>query len=93
MPPASPLYDLGVVHDAAVPVSSLQVKVAGVSVAVKANEAPVLDVAEAGALVMVVSGAVAAAASPGKSPTRGTMSAAITTTRRRIDGPPNLGIH
>jgi hypothetical protein len=80
------------VQDAADAVSSLQVKVAGVSVAVKANEALVLDVAEAGALVTVVSGAVAAAASPGQSPTRGTMSAAITTTRRRVDAPPNLGV-
>ena len=56
LPPASAVSALGLVHAAAAAVSSLQVKVAGLTVEVKLNDALVLAVGVVGDAVMVVSG-------------------------------------
>ena len=56
LPPASAVRAFGLVHAAAAAVSSLQVKVAGLMVEAKLNDALVLLVSATGDAVMVVSG-------------------------------------
>jgi hypothetical protein len=78
------VYDLGLVHAAAEPVSSLQVNVAGDLDEENVKVALVLDVAAGGALLMVVlTGGAAAASAASKLSTPSTPTPSATTTRRK----------